>query len=124
MLGDYKMKIQAIWQNKKLAESDVIIHVVDPLPAVLPVPGFYNYSVHMVYFIMSHAVTCIQLSSENYSVSSLDLSLKVTLTLSGQTQSEPFDVFVIAKDTLSADCMLHFVNYTTSVQYVIYYCSK
>ena len=59
---------------------------------------------------MSHAVTCIQLSSENYSVSSLDLSLKVTLTLSGQTQSEPFDVFVIAKDTLSADCMLHFVK--------------
>ena len=48
MLGDYKMKIQAIWQNKKLAESDVIIHVVDPLPAVLPVPGFHNYSVHMV----------------------------------------------------------------------------
>ena len=39
MLGDYNMKIQAIWQNKTLAESDVIIHVVDPLPATLPVPG-------------------------------------------------------------------------------------
>ena len=41
-LGDYNMKIQAIWQNKKLAESDVIIHVVDPLPTALPIPGFYN----------------------------------------------------------------------------------
>ena len=48
MLGDYTMKIQAIWQNKTLAESDVIIHVVDPLPAALPIPGFYNYSVHIV----------------------------------------------------------------------------
>ena len=55
---------------------------------------------------MFHAVTCVQFNSENYSASSLDLSLNVTLTLSGLTQSEPFDVFVIAKDTLSADCML------------------
>ena len=42
VLGDYNMTVQAIWQNKTLAESDVIIHVVDPLPAVLPVPGLYN----------------------------------------------------------------------------------
>ena len=40
-LGDYNMKIQAIFQNRKLAESDVIIHIVDPLPTPLPVPGFY-----------------------------------------------------------------------------------
>ena len=42
MLGDHSMKIQAVWQNMKLAESEVIIHVVDPLPAPLPSPGFYN----------------------------------------------------------------------------------
>ena len=40
-LGDYHMKIQAIFHNRKLAESDVIIHVVDPLPTSLPVPGFH-----------------------------------------------------------------------------------
>ena len=42
MLGDYNMKIQAVWQDMKLAESEVIIHVVDPVPAPLPPPGFYN----------------------------------------------------------------------------------
>ena len=51
-------------------------------------------------------MACIEFDSENYSISSLNLSLTVTLTLSGQAQTEPFDVFVIAKDTLSADCML------------------
>ena len=55
---------------------------------------------------MLHIVACVQFDSENYSISSLNLSLTVTLTLSGQAQTEPFDVFVIAKDTLSADCML------------------
>ena len=45
MLGDYKMKILVIWQNNIIAESDVIIHVVDPLPTGLPVPGCYNYLV-------------------------------------------------------------------------------
>ena len=70
---------------------------------------FCSYSVK---FIMFHAVACVQFNSENYSVSSLDLSLKVTLTLSGLTQSEPFDVFVIAKDTLSANCMLLFACVT------------
>ena len=49
-------------------------------------------------------MTCVQFESENYTVSSLDLSLSVTLTLSGQPQTESFDVFVIAEDTLSADC--------------------
>ena len=39
MLGDYNMKIQAIWQDMEIAESDIIIHVVDPLPRALPVPG-------------------------------------------------------------------------------------
>ena len=51
-------------------------------------------------------MACVEFSSDNYSVSSLDLSLKVTLTLTGRAQTEPFNVFVIAKDTLSADCML------------------
>ena len=109
MLGDYKMKILVIWQNNIIAESDVIIHVVDPLPTGLPVPGCYNYLVakcsHYNIFLF-HAVTFIQFSSSNYSVSSLDVYLKVTLTLSGQPQPEPFDVFVIAKDTLSANCTL------------------
>ena len=40
-LGDYNMKIQAIFQNQKLTESDVIIHVVNPLPTTLPIPSFY-----------------------------------------------------------------------------------
>lgn len=39
MLGDYNLKIQVYWQDNTLTESDVIIHVVDPLPEVLPVPG-------------------------------------------------------------------------------------
>ena len=38
-LGDYAMNVQAIWQGVEIAESDVIIHVVDPLPRALPVPG-------------------------------------------------------------------------------------
>ena len=57
-------------------------------------------------FIMFNIVTCVQFESENYTVSSLNLSLSVTLTLSGLVQTEPFDVFVIAEDTLSADCKL------------------
>ena len=107
MLGDYNMKIQAIWQDMEIAESDIIIHVVDPLPRALPVPGYYNglYLFHVI-FIIFNIVTCVQFGSENYTVSSLDLSLSVTLTLSGWTQTEPFDVFVIAEDTLSADCKL------------------
>ena len=55
-------------------------------------------------------MTCVQFESENYTVSSLDLSLTVTLMLSGLVQTELFDVFVIAEDTLSADCK--FVLYT------------
>ena len=55
---------------------------------------------------MFNIVTCVQFESENYTVSSLDLSLSVTLILSGLAQTEPFDVFVIAEDTLSADCKL------------------
>ena len=51
-------------------------------------------------------VTCVQFDSDTYTISSLDLSLSVTLTLSGLAQAEPFDAFVIAKDTLSADCKL------------------
>ena len=39
ILGDYDMKIQVIWQNMKLAESIVVVHVIDPLPILLPVPG-------------------------------------------------------------------------------------
>ena len=42
MLGDYSMKIQAVWQDMKLSESDLIIHVIDPPPTPLPVPGFYD----------------------------------------------------------------------------------
>ena len=42
ILGDYSMKIQAIWQDMEIAESDLIIHVVDPLTRALPVPGYYN----------------------------------------------------------------------------------
>ena len=57
-------------------------------------------------FIMCNVVTCVQFESENYTVSSLNLSLSITLTLSGLAQTEPFDVFVIAEDTLSADCKL------------------
>ena len=49
MLGDYSMKIQAIWQNKTLAKSDVIIHVVDPLPATLPTPGLYIQYIYYIY---------------------------------------------------------------------------
>ena len=41
MLGDYIMNIQAIWQDVEIAESDVIIHVIDPLPRALPVPGLH-----------------------------------------------------------------------------------
>ena len=63
----------------------------------------YTYTCNIHYL---NIVTCVQFESENYTVSSLDLSLSVTLTLSGWTQSEPFDVFVIAEDTLSADCKL------------------
>ena len=44
ILGDYSMKIQVMWQNMTLAESHVVIHVVDPLPTLLPVPGTYSYS--------------------------------------------------------------------------------
>jgi len=40
MLGDYTMKMQVIWQGNELTNSDVIIHVIDPLPTTLPVPGF------------------------------------------------------------------------------------
>ena len=107
MLGDYNMKIQAIRKDMEIAESDIIIHVVDPLPRAFPVPGYYNglYLLHVI-FIIFNIVTCVQFESENYTVSSLDLSLSVTLTLSGWTQTEPFDVFVIAEDTLSADCKL------------------
>ena len=105
MLGDYNMKIQAIWQDMEIAESDIIIHVVDPLPKTLPVPGYYN-GLHLLYviFIIFNVVTCVQFESENYTASSLNLSLSVTLTLSGVAQTESFDVFVIAVDTLSADC--------------------
>ena len=39
-LGDYNMKIQAIWQDIKIADTIVIIHVVDPPPRMLPLPGF------------------------------------------------------------------------------------
>ena len=39
ILGDYDMKIQVIWQNMKLVESIVVVHVVDPLPTILPFPG-------------------------------------------------------------------------------------
>ena len=47
-LGDYGMKILVIWQDVKLAESNVVIHVVDPLPNALPVPGTYlNYFVDL-----------------------------------------------------------------------------
>ena len=42
MLVDYSMKIQAVWQDMKLSESDLIIHVIDPPPTPLPVPGFYD----------------------------------------------------------------------------------
>ena len=42
-LGDYNMKIQAIWQDMEIAESVVIIHVVDPPPRALPVPGLATY---------------------------------------------------------------------------------
>ena len=62
VLGDYNMKVQAIWQDKILTESDVIIHVVDPLPATLPTPGLYNnYS----FLIVSdfHCVSCSDLCS-------------------------------------------------------------
>ena len=62
MLGDYNMKVQAVWQDKILTESDVIIHVVDPLPATLPTPGLYNnYS----FLIVSdfHSVSCSDLCS-------------------------------------------------------------
>ena len=55
---------------------------------------------------MFNIVTCVQFESENYTVSSLDLSLTVTLMLSGLVQTELFDVFVIAEDILSADCKL------------------
>jgi len=41
----------------------------------------------------------------------LDISLSVTLTLSGQVQTQPFDVFVIAKDALVADCKFNLSKY-------------
>ena len=38
-LGDYEMEVQVIWQDNMLTSSDVIVHVVDPVPTLLPVPG-------------------------------------------------------------------------------------
>jgi len=38
-LGDYQMEVQVISQDDVLADSVVIVHVVDPVPTSLPVPG-------------------------------------------------------------------------------------
>ena len=38
-LGDYQMEVQVISQEDVLADSVVIVHVVDPVPTSLPVPG-------------------------------------------------------------------------------------
>jgi len=38
-LGDYEMEVQVIWEDDVLTSSVVIVHVVDPVPTSLPVPG-------------------------------------------------------------------------------------
>ena len=63
--------------------------------------------------------TWIQFDTESYNVSSPDLSVRVTLVSLGAVQIEPFDVFVIAEDTLSADCKLFFNDYHDLVHTVL-----
>ena len=38
-LGDYDMEVQVVWKDNVLTNSDVIVHVVDPVPTSLPIPG-------------------------------------------------------------------------------------
>ena len=53
-------------------------------------------------------VTCVEFKFENYSAFLLNYTLNVTLVLSGQPQSESFDVLIIAKNTLFASCEFHY----------------
>lgn len=38
-LGDHVIEVQVVQQDKVLTNSDIVIHVVDPIPTSLPTPG-------------------------------------------------------------------------------------
>lgn len=46
-LNDYKMRIEVTAGNSSVTTSDIIIHVVDPLPS-LPVPGNIDNNLYML----------------------------------------------------------------------------
>jgi len=99
-LNDYRMKLEVTVGNMSLTSSDVIIHVVDPLPT-LPVPGNV--------FIMCNAlcnkinndilfcvVSCIGFSQSTYHIRESDGLLNITLLLNGNPKSFPVNVMLKA----------------------------